>query len=103
MNFRKITLSVFVLSLFFVCDIQLGAIVRQQSRSRKGRFGRRFVHATVEIFNPVTSSTPADYHRKRGDFRVTNLPFNPYRVTVTAKDSRITHRMWMSGRPFHKS
>src|SRR6266478_4003748 len=85
MNFRKITLSVFVLSLF-LCATSSWA---QSSGSIEGvvkdSSGGVLSNATVEISNRVTG-----FHRETatgsgGDFRITNLPFNPYRVTVTAK------------------
>ena len=92
MNFRKITLSVFVLSLF-LCATSSWA---QSSGSIEGvvkdSSGGVLSNATVEISNPVTG-----FHRETttgsgGDFRITNLPFNPYRVAVTAKGfSTYTH------------
>src|SRR6267143_1114953 len=91
-NFRKITLSVFVLSLF-LCATSSWA---QSSGSIEGvvkdSSGGVLSNATVEISNPVTG-----FHRETatgsgGDFRITNLPFNPYRVAVTAKGfSTYTH------------
>src|SRR5258705_3614074 len=92
MNFRKITLSVFVLSLF-LCATSSWA---QSSGSIEGvvkdASGGVLSNATVEISNPVSG-----FHRETatgsgGDFRITNLPFNPYRVAVTAKGfSTYTH------------
>src|SRR5258706_1562034 len=92
MNFRKITLAVFVLSLF-LCATSSWA---QSSGSIEGvvkdASGGVLSNATVEISNPVTG-----FHRETatgsgGDFRITNLPFNPYRVAVTAKGfSTYTH------------
>src|SRR5467141_1800295 len=92
MNFRKITLSVFVLSLL-LCATSSWA---QSSGSIEGvvkdSSGGVLSNATVEISNPVTG-----FHRETatgsgGDFRITNLPFNPYRVAVTAKGfSTYTH------------
>jgi len=85
MNFRKITLSVFVLSLF-LCATSSWA---QSSGSIEGvvkdASGGVLSNATVEISNPVTSLRRQTTTGSGGDFRVTNLPFNPYRVTVTAK------------------
>ena len=85
MNFRKITLSVFVLSLF-LCATSSWA---QSSGSIEGvvkdASGGVLSNATVEISNPVTSLRRQTATGNGGDFRVTNLPFNPYRVTVTAK------------------
>ncbi len=85
MNFRKITLSVFVLSLF-LCATSSWA---QSSGSIEGvvkdSSGGVLSNATVEISNPVTSLRRQTTTGSGGDFRVMNLPFNPYRVTVTAK------------------
>src|SRR6267378_1414172 len=85
MNFRKITLSVFVLSLF-LCATSSWA---QSSGSIEGvvkdAAGVVLSKATVEISNPVTSLRRQTATGSGGDFRVTNLPFNPYRVIVTAK------------------
>src|SRR6266403_2220484 len=92
MNFRKIMLFVFVLSLL-LCATSSWA---QSSGSIEGvvkdSSGGVLSNATVEISNPVTG-----FHRETatgsgGDFRITNLPFNPYRVAVTAKGfSTYTH------------
>jgi hypothetical protein len=85
MNFRKITLFVFVLSLF----LSATSTWAQSSGSIEGvvkdASGGVLSNAAVEISNPVTG-----FHRETttgsgGDFRITNLPFNPYRVTVAAK------------------
>jgi hypothetical protein len=85
MNFRKVTLFVFVLSLF-LCATSSWA---QSSGSIEGvvkdASGGVLSNATVEISNPVTSLRRQTTTGSGGDFRVTNLPFNPYRVTVTAK------------------
>src|ERR1700704_4239174 len=85
MNFRKIMLFVFVLSLF-LCPTSSWA---QSSGSIEGvvkdASGGVLSNATVEISNPVTSLRRQTATGNGGDFRVTNLPFNPYRVTVTAK------------------
>jgi hypothetical protein len=85
MNFRKITLFVFVVSSF-LCATSSWA---QSSGSIEGvvkdASGGVLSNATVEISNPVTSLRRQTTTGSAGDFRVTNLPFNPYRVTVTAK------------------
>src|SRR5258705_12639224 len=85
MNFRKITLSVFVLSLF-LCATSSWA---QSSGSIEGvvkdASGGVLSNAAVEISNPVTSLRRQTTTGSGGDFRDTSLPFNPYRVTVTAK------------------
>jgi hypothetical protein len=85
MNFRKITPFVFVLTLFF-CSTSSWA---QSSGSIEGvvkdASGGVLPNATVEVSNPVSG-----FHRETttgatGDFRFTNMPFNPYRLAVTAK------------------
>jgi hypothetical protein len=85
MNSRKISLSVLGLILFF-CAAPGWA---QSSGSIEGvvkdASGGVLSNATVEISNPVTG-----FHRETataggGDFRFTNVPFNPYRLAVTAK------------------
>src|SRR3979490_2742936 len=85
MNFRKVTLFFFVLSLF-LCATSSWA---QSSGSIEGvvkdASGGVLSNATVEISNPVTGLRRQTATGNGGDFRVTNLPFNPYRVTVTAK------------------
>src|ERR1700730_860344 len=85
MTFRKITLFVFVLNLF-LCATSSWA---QSSGSIEGvvkdASGGVLSNATIEISNPVSG-----YHRETatgigGDFRFTNLPFNPYHLVVNAK------------------
>src|ERR1700716_557156 len=92
MNFRKITLSVFVLSLFLCAKSSWAQSSGNIEGVVKDSSGGVLSNATVEISNPVTG-----FHRETatgsgGDFRITNLPFNPYRVAVTAKGfSTYTH------------
>ena len=92
MNFRKITLSVFVLSLFLCAKSSWAQSSGSIEGVVKDSSGGVLSNATVEISNPVTG-----FHRETttgsgGDFRITNLPFNPYRVAVTAKGfSTYTH------------
>src|SRR5882757_6532238 len=92
MNFRKIMLFVFVLSLL-LCATSSWA---QSSGSIEGvvkdSSGGVLSNATVEISNPVTGFRRETATGSGGDFRITNLPFNPYRVAVTAKGfSTYTH------------
>src|SRR5467141_397357 len=85
MNFRKITLSVFVLSLF-LCATSSWA---QSSGSIEGvvkdSSGCVLSNSTGEISNPVTGFNRETTTGSAGDFRITNVPFNPYRLAVTAK------------------
>jgi Carboxypeptidase regulatory-like domain len=46
--------------------------------------GGAVVNATVEIQNPVTGYTRTIATGADGSFRFTNVPFNPYHLTVTA-------------------
>ncbi len=46
--------------------------------------GGAVVNATVEIQNPVTGYTRSIATGADGSFRFTNVPFNPYHLTVTA-------------------
>ena len=85
MNFREVMLFVFVLSLFLCAKSSWAQSSGSIEGVVKDASGGVLSNATVEISNPVTG-----FHRETatgsgGDFRITNLPFNPYRVTVTAK------------------
>src|SRR3981081_2550108 len=92
MNFRKIMLFVFVLSLF-LCPTSSWA---QSSGSIEGvvkdSSGGVLSNATVEISHPVTGFHQAPATGRGGEFRILILPLNPYRVAVTAKGfSTYTH------------
>src|SRR5579864_2715602 len=50
----------------------------------KDQSGAVIVGAAVEISNPVTGFRRATTADKDGSFRFTNIPFNPYHLTVTA-------------------
>jgi hypothetical protein len=47
--------------------------------------GAAVVNASVEISNPVTGFTRTATTPDDGTFRFTNVPFNPYHLTVTAQ------------------
>src|ERR1700674_3019398 len=85
MNFRKITLFVFVLSLF-LCATSSWA---QSSGSIEGvvkdASGGVLSNAAVEISNPVSGYRRETTTGGAGDFHFTNLPFNPYHLVVAAK------------------
>src|SRR5882762_7581008 len=92
MNFRKITLSVFVLSLFLCAKSSWAQSSGSIEGVVKDSSGGVLSNATVEISNPVTGVHRETATGSGGDFRITNLPFNPYRVAVTAKGfSTYTH------------
>jgi hypothetical protein len=85
MSFRKLAVVVFGLILF-LCVTPSWA---QSSGSIEGVVkdpsGAILANATVEISNAVSG-----YHREAttgiaGDFRFTNLPFNPYHLVANAK------------------
>src|ERR1700736_6148428 len=76
MNFRKIMLLVFVLTLFFCATSSWAQSSGSIEGVVKDASGGVLSNATVEISNPVSG-----YHREtitggNGDFRFTNLPFN---------------------------
>ena len=50
----------------------------------KDSSGGAIAHATVEITNVVSGYTRATATGGDGTFRFTNVPFNPYHLTVTA-------------------
>lgn len=52
--------------------------------SVKDPSGAAIVGATVDIANPVTEYTRTTTTSEDGTFRFTNVPFNPYHMTVTA-------------------
>jgi hypothetical protein len=85
MNFRRFTFCVLGWSLFFNAVSSRA----QSSGTIQGVVedpsGAVLANATVDISDPVSG-----YHRETttgtaGDFRFTNIPFNPYHLTVAAK------------------
>jgi hypothetical protein len=86
MNFRnKLTFSVFGFILFFCVSSSWAQSSGSIEGVVKDASGGVLTNSTVEISNPVSG-----YHREtttggNGDFRFTNLPFNPYHLTVSAK------------------
>ena len=50
----------------------------------KDQSGAVIVGANAEISNPVTGFRRETASGKDGSFRFTNIPFNPYHLTVTA-------------------
>src|SRR3984893_7412827 len=85
MTFRK--LALFALGLIlFLCATSSWA---QSSGSIEGvvkdASGGVLSNAMVEISNPVSGFHRETVTGNAGDFRFTNVPFNPYHLTVTAK------------------
>ena len=85
MTFRK--LALFVLGLIlFLCATSSWA---QSSGSIEGVVkdpaGGVLTNATVEISNPVSGLHRETTTGSNGDFRFTNVPFNPYHLVVNAK------------------
>ena len=85
MNFRKNMLFVFVLALFFCATSSWAQSSGSIEGVVKDPAGGVLTNATVEISNPVSG-----FHREattgsNGDFRFTNVPFNPYHLVVYAK------------------
>ena len=101
MNFRKTTIFVFGLILFF-CVTSVWA---QSSGSIQGvvkdASGGVLSNATVEISNPVSGFNRQTITGDAGDFRFTNVPFNPYHLVVKRKGILVSH----TGRrcPFDRS
>src|SRR5882672_621574 len=85
MNFRKFAFFVFGLILFFRASSGWAQSSGSIEGTVKDSTGGVLSGAIVEISNAVSG-----YHRETktgaaGDFRFTNLPFNPYHLTVAAK------------------
>jgi hypothetical protein len=85
MNFHKISLSVFGLILFFCATSGWAQSSGSIEGVVKDASGGVLSNATVEISNPVSGFRRETTTGGAGDFRFTNLPFNPYRLFVTAK------------------
>src|SRR3984893_4881591 len=84
-TFRK--LALFALGLIlFLCATSSWA---QSSGSIQGvvkdASGGVLSNATIEISNPVSGFTRQTVTGDAGDFRFTNVPFNPYHLVVNAK------------------
>jgi hypothetical protein len=86
MNFRKLALfAVFVFCTFIFAASGWAQSSGTISGVVKDATGGVLANATVEISDPVSG-----FHRETttgpaGDFRFTNVPFNPYHLVVTAK------------------
>jgi hypothetical protein len=86
MVFRRFRLCIWALSILF-CATRL---VAQSGNSGsiegtvKDPSGASVANATVEVSNPVTGLKRSTVTGADGNFRFTNLPFNPYHMVVTA-------------------
>ncbi|MBZ5645561.1 MAG: TonB-dependent receptor, partial [Acidobacteriia bacterium] len=85
MNFRRFAFMVLGLVLFF-----RASSVRAQSSGTvsgvvKDPSGGVLANATVEIADPVSGYSRETSTGPAGDFRFTNVPFNPYHLAVTAR------------------
>jgi hypothetical protein len=85
MNFRRLTLFVFGLSMILCASVSRAQSSGSIEGVVKDATGGVLPNATVEISNPVSG-----FHREAttggaGDFRFTNVPFNPYHLSVAAK------------------
>jgi Carboxypeptidase regulatory-like domain/TonB-dependent Receptor Plug Domain len=84
MNFRKFAFMVFGVVLFFCASS-----VRAQSSGTisgvvKDPSGGVLASATVDISDPVSGFTRETSTDTMGNFQITNIPFNPYHLVVTA-------------------
>src|ERR1700693_3695589 len=86
MIFRRIRLCIWALSIL-CCATRVSA-QSGNSGSIEGTVkdpsGASGANATVEISNPVTGLKRSMVTGPDGNFRFTNLPFNPYHMVVTA-------------------
>ena len=86
MRFRWVSFLALSLSILF-CSTR---VVAQSGNSGsiegtvKDPSGASVANATVEISNPVTGLKRSAVTGPDGNFRFTNLPFNPYHMVVTA-------------------
>jgi len=75
--FTQMTLLVIIASAQLGNSGSIEGVVKDPS-------GAAVVNATVEITNPVTGYTRIATTSPEGTFRFSNVPFNPYHMTVTA-------------------
>jgi Carboxypeptidase regulatory-like domain/TonB-dependent Receptor Plug Domain len=87
MILRRITLFAWVLSML-LCVARISAQSGNAGSVEgavKDPSGAAVANATVEISNPVSSFERSVTTGADGSFRITNVPFNPYHMTVTAE------------------
>jgi Carboxypeptidase regulatory-like domain/TonB-dependent Receptor Plug Domain len=85
MTFRKLALFAFGLILFFGSTSTWAQSSGSIEGVVKDSSGGVLSNATVEVSNQVSGFHRVTTTGSAGDFRVTNVPFNPYRVAVIAK------------------
>src|ERR1700726_3753924 len=85
MSFRKLALLVLSLILFFCATSSWAQSGGNIEGVLKDPSGAVLPGATVEISNPVSGYRRETVTGLGGDFRFTNLPFNPYHLVVNAK------------------
>ncbi|MGB9472888.1 MAG: TonB-dependent receptor [Candidatus Acidiferrum sp.] len=83
------SIRAFVATAFSLFVMVFGAVAQNGNAGSiegvvKDPSGGAVVKATVEIENPVTGYTRTIATGTDGSFRFTNVPFNPYHLTVTA-------------------
>jgi len=85
MMIRKLALFVFGFSIFFYTASGWSQSSGSIEGVVKDSSGGVLAGATVEISNPVSGLHRETATGSTGDFRFTNLSFNPYHMVVTAK------------------
>jgi Carboxypeptidase regulatory-like domain/TonB-dependent Receptor Plug Domain len=85
MSFRKLALFVLGLGLFLCATSSWAQSGGNIEGVLKDPSGAVLPGATVEISNPVSGYRRETVTGLGGDFRFTNLPFNPYHIVVNAK------------------
>src|SRR3981081_1302068 len=86
MNFAEIKFLVFVLALFFCAPFSWAQSSGSIEGVLKDPSGGALANATVEISNPVSGFHRETTTGSAGEFRFTNVPFNPYHLSVAAKE-----------------
>src|ERR1700736_3939902 len=86
MNFGEIKFLVFVLALFFCAPFSWAQSSGSIEGVLKDPSGGALANATVEISNPVSGFHRETTTGSAGEFRFTNVPFNPYHLSVAAKE-----------------
>ena len=85
MSFRKLAPFALGLSLFFCATSGWAQSSGSIEGVVKDASGGVLSNAIVEISNPVSGFHRETVTGSAGDFRFTNVPFNPYHLTATAK------------------
>src|SRR5258708_6420641 len=85
MNFSKMARFVLSLILFFCATSSWAQSSGSIEGVVKDTSGGVLSNTTVEISNPVSGFQRVTATGGAGDFRFTNVPFNPYHLTATAK------------------